>query len=109
MAKFFASGIDLLLTPTMAVLPPGLGELHMMSDDGSRYLNLLYGMIGYTALFNDTGLPAISVPIGRSSAGLPVGVQLVAPMGREDLLLSIAGQLERASLLDVTQPQSLFG
>ncbi len=95
MARFF-DNYDLLMTPTMGILPPRIGDLDMMSDDDETYLNILYGMIGFTALFNDTGLPAISVPLGRSASGLPVGIQFVAPMGGEGLLLSIAGQLERA-------------
>ena len=58
----------------------------------------MYKMIGFTALFNDTGLPGISLPLGVSDAGLPVGIQFVAPMGGEGLLLSLAGQIERAGL-----------
>jgi amidase len=50
----------------------------------------------FTALFNITGQPAISLPLGWSSGGLPIGVQLVAPYGREDLLLRVAGALEVA-------------
>jgi amidase len=105
MARYFEAGIDVLITPTMAVLPPELGALDMMSDDDTTYLALLYGMIGFTALMNDTGLPAISLPLGTSKSGLPIGVQFIAPMGGEGLLLSLAGQLERAGLLRVTAPQ----
>jgi amidase len=50
----------------------------------------------FTAIFNVTGQPAISLPLHWSDDGLPVGVQLVAPFGREDLLIAIAAQLERA-------------
>ena len=49
----------------------------------------------YTAIFNITGQPAISLPLGEAD-GLPVGVQLVAAQGREDLLIQVAAQLERA-------------
>jgi amidase len=47
----------------------------------------------FTAPFNIGGQPAISLPLGHSRAGLPIGVQLVAPYGREDLLLRVAGAL----------------
>ena len=47
-----------------------------------------------TQLFNQTGQPAISLPLEVSSDGLPIGVQLAAAMGREDLLIRIAAQLE---------------
>ena len=49
-----------------------------------------------TQLFNQTGQPAMSVPLFWSSAGLPIGVQLAAPMGGESTLLALAAQLERA-------------
>lgn len=74
----------------------------MMGEDEDAYLSLLNAMIGFTAIFNDTGLPAISVPMGSSKSGLPVGVQLIAGMGQEGLLLSLAGQLERAGLFQQT-------
>ncbi len=101
-ARYFNQGIDVLITPTMAVLPPRLGELDMMSDDDATYLDILDGMIGFTAIFNDTGLPAISLPLDVSATGLPVGVQIIAPMGGEGLLLSLAGQMERAGLFDAS-------
>ena len=55
------------------------------------------GFIPYTAQFNMTGQPAISLPLHWTPAGLPVGVQLVAAFGREDLLIRVASQLERAA------------
>ena len=51
----------------------------------------------FTALFNVTGQPAISLPLHWTDEGVPVGVQLVAPFGREDLLIRVAAQLERAA------------
>jgi amidase len=50
----------------------------------------------YTSPFNSTGQPAISLPLHRTAAGLPVGVQLVAAAGREDLLIRVASQIEAA-------------
>ena len=51
----------------------------------------------FAAPFSVTGQPAISLPIGLTGSGLPVGVQLVAALGREDLLLRVAAQLEAAA------------
>jgi amidase len=54
------------------------------------------GWIPYTQLANITGRPAISVPLHWTPAGLPLGVQFVAPLGGEGLLLRLAAQLEAA-------------
>ncbi len=47
-------------------------------------------------MFNATGQPACSIPLYRNAAGLPIGTQLAAAYGREDLLLRVAAQLEHA-------------
>jgi amidase len=91
-----SASVDVLLTPTMAVLPPLLGKL---SGDLPLEESLpgALGMTAFTMPFNVSGQPAISLPLHWSAEGLPVGVQLVAGYGREDLLFSLAGQLERAA------------
>jgi amidase len=87
--------LDLLLTPTMAVLPPLLGTV---SDEAPLDVALLgqLDMSVFAIPFNVTGQPAISLPLHTSREGLPVGVQLAAGYGREDLLLSVAAELEQA-------------
>lgn len=95
-AAWFESGFDLLLTPTLGEPPPVLGSF---DDSGSDPIaGLMRGVqtATFTALFNVTGQPAISLPLHWSDDGLPIGVQLVAPLGREDLLLRVAAQLEQA-------------
>ena len=89
---------DYLLTPTMACLPLAHGQIDMMAEDPNSYSSLLFQTLGFTALFNDTGHPAISVPMAISKNGLPVGSQLVAKTGEEGKLLQLAGQIEAAGL-----------
>jgi amidase len=89
-------GFDLLLTPTCAEPPPRLGEFDAPPDNPFAPLLRAIPFGTFTAGFNATGQPAISLPLHMTGEGLPVGVQLVAPYGREDLLLRIAAQLEEA-------------
>jgi amidase len=84
-------GHDLLVTPVIAAPPPPIG--YLSGPEGAmRVIELLQ----FTAQFNVTGQPAISLPLYWTADGLPVGVQLVAGFGREDLLVRIASQLEAA-------------
>jgi amidase len=95
-AAWWDDGHDVLVTPTVTAPTPEIGYLGPTVDPGE-----LLGRVGrYTAFsmaFNVTGQPAISLPLHRGAGGMPVGVQLVAPYGREDLLLRVASQLEAAS------------
>jgi amidase/6-aminohexanoate-cyclic-dimer hydrolase len=95
LARFFQEH-DALLTPTMAAPPLPLGRLALDRADGEGYLVDLMATIGYTNLMNVAGNPAMSVPLHWSAEGLPVGVQLAAAFGGEDLLFRLAGQLEQA-------------
>jgi amidase len=89
-------GFDLLLTPTCAEPPPRLGEFEAPPDNPMAPLLRATPFGIFTAGFNTTGQPAISLPLHMTPDGLPVGVQLVAAFGREDLLLQVAAQLEEA-------------
>ncbi|MFQ5557245.1 MAG: amidase [Acidimicrobiales bacterium] len=94
MATWWAGGFDLLLTPTCLRTAPPLGELACSPDDPLACLTRSIPYAVFTSPFNITGQPAVSLPVGRTTAGLPIGVQLVAGYAREDLLLSVASQLE---------------
>jgi amidase len=86
---------DLLVTPTLGATPPRLGVLGPGADPAAA-LPVMGALIQYLLPWNMTGQPAISLPLGESHAGLPIGVQLVAAYGREDVLLRVASQLEAA-------------
>ena len=84
-------GFDLLVSPVIAGPPPPIGYLSG-PDGGDRVTELLQ----YTAQFNVTGQPAISLPLHWNDAGLPIGVQFVAAHDREDVLVRVGSQLEAA-------------
>jgi amidase len=96
LAGWFEAGHDLLLTPTMAEVAPKLGTIDDSGPDPMEAFHRSFPSGAFTAVFNVTGQPAISLPLHWTEDGVPVGVQLVAPFGREDLLLRVAAQLERA-------------
>jgi amidase len=86
-------GFDLLLTPTVAAPPALIGTIRGDDADGAIVAAVPYA--AFTVPFNVTGQPAISVPL-LAPDPLPIGVQLVAAAGREDVLLRVAAQLEAA-------------
>ena len=113
---FFAD-FDALLTPTMAEPPPligalkptgpqaalleaigrlGAGWLIRATGAARRFAEKSLAYVAYTPPFNVTGQPAISLPLWRSQAGLPIGMQLAARFGDEATLFRLAAQLEQA-------------
>lgn len=95
-AGWHESGFDLLLTPTMAEPPVPLGTYDQSVPDPLDAFRRAVPAGAFTAVFNATGQPAISLPLHWNDEGLPIGVQLVAAFGREDLLIRVAAQLEKA-------------
>lgn len=87
---------DVLLTPALAQRPPRTGEIHGRGPEPWDHYRRSGALTPYTAVVNVTGQPAITLPLYVAADGLPVGVQLIGPPAREDVLLSLAGQLERA-------------
>lgn len=87
---------DLIMTPTIATLPPKLGHFDQYGADPMDAMLKARQLATFTGIFNATGQPAISVPLEESQEGLPIGIQFVAPMWREDVLIQLAGELERA-------------
>jgi amidase len=95
--EWFDGGFDLLLTPTLAEPPPLLGEFDSPPDNPIHGLLRAAALVPFTPPFNVSGQPAMSLPLHWNGDGLPIGIQLVAPYGREDVLLRVAGQLEQAA------------
>jgi amidase len=96
LATWWQGGFDLLLTATQAAPPPEIGFITSTPEEPIRAF-LRAAPFGVCTLpFNMSGQPAVSVPVHLTADGLPVGVQLIAPYAREDLLIAAAAQLEQA-------------
>ena len=98
---------DVLMTPALATRAGGRrGRIRRSAPVA---VDIAGRMSPYTAVFNLTGQPAITVPIGVDGDGLPVAVQLVGRVGAEDVLYSLAGQLERAAPWAAARPRRRAG
>lgn len=94
---------DVVLSPVLGTLPPTLGHLGPeLTADLTRAR--LTEFVPFTSPYNVTGAPAVSLPLARTSGGLPIGVQLGADHGRERTLLELALQLEAAHPWPLTAP-----
>ena len=91
----FMQDFDVVLSPTTQRLgpPPGLIDAQKTSREAEEQINRF---VAFTMIFNFTGQPSMSVPLYWTDDNLPVGVQLSGRFAEEDLLFSLAGQLERA-------------
>jgi amidase len=93
----FLVDYDVVLTPTITV--PNIAVGHLNANDpalGAReWFDKLFSILG-TAIYNATGMPAISLPLAESAEGWPIGIQFAARNAEESTLLALAGDLERA-------------
>jgi len=89
-------GFDLLLTPTLGEPSVTHGTFDSTPEEPLSGFFRAASFVPFTAQFNVSGQPGISLPMHWNDDGLPIGSQLVAAFGREDLLLQVAAQLETA-------------
>jgi amidase len=94
---------DCLLTPTLMSIPPQIGEWRSLST--KRLFEQVIQWIAPCPLFNVSGQPAIALPVGVRTNGVPLSVQLVGLPAQESLMLQLAGQMERSGLLLGDQPE----
>ena len=94
--KFFER-YDLLLTPTLIKLPEPLGKYSKMRTDIDYvgYMRLCDETRVHTPAANVTGQPAITLPLGCSHSGLPIGIQFMGRFGDEGTLIRLASSLEK--------------
>ncbi|APE42062.1 amidase [Sulfitobacter alexandrii] len=101
----FMADYDAFLLPTLKQTALPLGTMDQNGDfDAEGWHDHIFGHFPYCALFNMTGQPAISVPNGQGTDGLPLAAQMVARMGDEATLLQLAAQLEQAQPWSAMRP-----
>jgi aspartyl-tRNA(Asn)/glutamyl-tRNA(Gln) amidotransferase subunit A len=96
------NNVDLLVTPTLPTEAPTVGQDSIPYPDGEE--DSLTSLIRFTCPFNQTGLPAISIPIAGGVDHLPVGLQLVAPPFREALVIRAAAAAQAMDGLSDRRP-----
>lgn len=113
MAGFFAPetgrGYDVLLTATLAEPPAKVGRFGHASDDYVSYRIGPKGVFAYSpfcAVFNASGQPAASLPLGTSPGGLPIGIHLAAAFGDDETLISLCAEIEHAAPWAQRRPQN---
>ena len=95
-AWFVDAGYDLLLSPTVAAPPPVVGDFARKLQENPGEVAKILETIPFTATWNQTGQPAVSIPLSMSDDGLPIGVQLVGRPAAEATLIRVSAQLEQA-------------
>ncbi|HPU17038.1 MAG TPA: amidase family protein, partial [Polymorphobacter sp.] len=101
----FMSKYDVVLSPVMGKPPIKLGLIDLAPADNARWTAEITTFSPFTSLYNQTGQPAMSVPLAASSTGLPIGMMFAGRYGDEALLYSLAAQLEEAAPWADTRPQ----
>jgi amidase len=103
-----AEGFDVLLSPVQAQPPPELGFISSTPEEPLRAILRAPPYGTFTLPFNMSGQPAIALPTHHTPEGLPIGTQLAAGYGREDVLIRLASQLEAAQPFQLHRP-AIFG
>lgn len=108
LAAFF-NDYDVLITPTLAEPPVPLGTFDSTPENPLQGLKRSGSFAPFTAVFNVSGQPAMSVPLFWNQDGIPIGTQFVARYGNEATLFRLAAQLEQASPWSGKHPQVWAG
>jgi amidase len=107
----FFNTYDVLLTPAIAkrVAPIGMLDSTAQGWSAQSWNDAIFDYAPFTALFNATGQPAISLPLATDRSGLPIGLQFVARFANEDVLLRLAASLEQAMPWEARRPRVWAG
>ncbi|MGL4540943.1 MAG: amidase, partial [Polymorphobacter sp.] len=101
----FMTRYDVVLSPVLGKPPIKLGLIDLSPPEMDRWTAEITSFSPFTALYNQTGQPAMSVPLAASSTGLPIGMMFAGRYGAEALLFSLAAQLEAAAPWADKRPQ----
>ena len=93
----FMNDYDILLSPVVASPPLPLGTINLSNPSIEDYFKAITAYVPFSGLMNQTGQPSMSVPLGMSKSGLPIGVMFSGRYGTESMLFRLAGQLEKAA------------
>ena len=99
MARWFDGRYDILLSATLAEPPAKVGRFAHTTEDYVGYRigpGMVFDYSPFCAVFNASGQPAASLPLGWSDGGLPIGIHLAAPFGRDEELIALCAEIERA-------------
>ena len=86
--------VDVIVMPMLASAPPPIGSFPTDHSDIELHLERMTSFAPLASLANISGFPAITLPFGEDAQGLPLPVQIMAPMGEDNLLLQLASALE---------------
>jgi amidase len=103
LGRFFQQ-FDVFLSPTVAELPPVLGQMAGTGMSLDQFYDQFWQHGPFTCAFNAAGCPAMSVPLSQSKEGLPIGVHFGARFGHDGMLFALAGQLEQAKPWSARRP-----
>ena len=100
----FMADYDVIVSPVFAQPVIGLGVIDLSPSDIASWTAAITGYSPFTALANQTGVPAMSLPLGTDADGLPIGVMVTGRYGAEGLLFALAAQVEAAAPWAGRQP-----
>jgi aspartyl-tRNA(Asn)/glutamyl-tRNA(Gln) amidotransferase subunit A len=93
---------DIVVSPTVPAFPPVVGQVWVQSGDLREHI--VDAFLRFNIPYDLTGLPAISVPCGFSSAGLPIGLQIAGRAFEEATILKVAHAYEQLTEWHVARP-----
>jgi amidase len=99
MARWFDGRFDILLSATLSEPPAKVGRFSHATEDYVNYRigpGMVFDYSPFCAVFNASGQPAASLPLGWSDDGLPIGLHLAAPFGQDEALIALCAEIERA-------------